>query len=45
MSRNVGVNNDRENRDWASHGPPQEQHVPVRGFNALEVRDTLKNGM
>lgn len=30
--------------DWASHGPPQEQHVPVRGFNALEVRDTLKNG-
>ncbi|MCJ1423337.1 hypothetical protein MMC29_001220 [Sticta canariensis] len=30
--------------DWASHGPPQEQHVSVRAFNALEVRDTLKNG-
>ncbi|MCJ1469367.1 hypothetical protein MMC07_008000 [Pseudocyphellaria aurata] len=33
-----------EERDWASHGPPQEQHVPVRAFNSLEVRDTLKTG-
>ena len=39
------MNTDQENRDWASHGPPQEQHVSVRAFNALEVRDTLKNGI
>lgn len=39
------MNNDRENRVWASHITPQEQHVPVRAFNALEVRDTLKKGM
>lgn len=45
MSSNTWVNNDQENREWAPHGPPQEQHVPVRAFNALEMRDTLKNGM
>ena len=39
------MNNDQENRDWVSHGPPQEQHVSVRGFNAGEVRDTLKSGI
>ncbi|PGH18945.1 hypothetical protein AJ80_04272 [Polytolypa hystricis UAMH7299] len=25
-------------------GPPQEQHVPVRGFNTAEAKDALKKG-
>lgn len=31
-------------RDGSSYGPPPDQHVPVRGFNSLEVRDMLKKG-
>lgn len=26
------------------YGPPQDQHVPVRGFNSSEVREVLKKG-
>ncbi len=29
----------------ASYGPAQDQHMPVRGFNASEVREMLKKGM
>ncbi|KAK2800463.1 hypothetical protein FQN50_008138 [Emmonsiellopsis sp. PD_5] len=31
---------------WGSPhgGPPQEQHIPVKSFNAAESRDALKQG-
>ncbi|CAI7579056.1 unnamed protein product [Penicillium crustosum] len=30
------------NAAWGASNPPQEQHVPVRGFNAAEVKNGLK---
>ncbi|KAL8734192.1 MAG: hypothetical protein Q9166_001678 [cf. Caloplaca sp. 2 TL-2023] len=42
MSGNAWANNDRGNRDAPSHGPAQEHHVPVNGFNAQEARDALR---
>ncbi|OQD65657.1 hypothetical protein PENPOL_c005G03086 [Penicillium polonicum] len=30
------------NAAWGASNPPQEQHVPVRGFNATEVKNGLK---
>ncbi|KXG50288.1 uncharacterized protein PGRI_062550 [Penicillium griseofulvum] len=32
------------NAAWGASNPPQEQHVPVRGFNAAEVKNILKPG-
>ncbi|KAJ5482509.1 hypothetical protein N7475_001321 [Penicillium sp. IBT 31633x] len=32
------------NAAWGASNPPQEQHVPVRGFNAAEVKNILKKG-
>ena len=32
------------NAAWGGAGPAQEQHVPVRGFNASEAKNTLKKG-
>ncbi|KAJ5603308.1 hypothetical protein N7537_006264 [Penicillium hordei] len=29
---------------WGASNPPQEQHVPVQGFNAAEVKNGLKAG-
>ncbi|GAB1194189.1 hypothetical protein APSETT444_003430 [Aspergillus pseudonomiae] len=31
-----------ESRDQLSTGPAQEQHVPVRGFNAAEAKGALR---
>ena len=31
-----------ESRDQLPTGPAQEQHVPVRGFNAAEAKGALK---
>ena len=42
---NAWQNNERGNKDGPPQGLPQENHVPVRGFNALEVRDALKHGL
>lgn len=36
---------DRPNRDSGSHGPVQEQHIPVRSFNAHETREDLLRSM
>lgn len=36
---------ERMNRDGASSGPTQEQHIPVRSFNAKETREELLRGM
>ncbi|CAP80216.1 Pc12g05890 [Penicillium rubens Wisconsin 54-1255] len=30
------------NAAWGASNPPQEQHVPVRGFNTAEVKNVLK---
>ncbi|OOQ83904.1 hypothetical protein PEBR_32848 [Penicillium brasilianum] len=30
------------NSSWSSSSPAQDQHVPVRGFNAAEVKNVLK---
>ncbi|KAJ5833211.1 hypothetical protein N7474_001522 [Penicillium riverlandense] len=30
------------NAAWSGSGPAQEQHVPVRGFNAAETKSALK---
>ncbi|KAJ5794535.1 hypothetical protein N7457_001134 [Penicillium paradoxum] len=32
------------NAAWSASNPPQEQHVPVRGFNTAEVKNILKKG-
>ncbi|CEJ62132.1 hypothetical protein PMG11_10642 [Penicillium brasilianum] len=32
------------NSSWGSSSPAQDQHVPVRGFNAAEVKNVLKKG-
>ncbi|KAJ5619513.1 hypothetical protein N7510_003497 [Penicillium lagena] len=32
------------NAAWSGSGPAQEQHVPVRGFNAAETKNALKRG-
>lgn len=32
------------NNTWAASGPTQEQHVPVRGFNASEAKNILRKG-
>jgi hypothetical protein len=32
------------NTAWGASSPPQEQHVPVRGFNTAEVKNILKKG-
>ncbi|CAL5872225.1 uncharacterized protein PFLUO_LOCUS6484 [Penicillium psychrofluorescens] len=32
------------NAAWSGSGPAQEQHVPVRGFNAAETKSALKRG-
>ncbi|OQE26156.1 hypothetical protein PENFLA_c007G00513 [Penicillium flavigenum] len=32
------------NAAWGASNPPQEQHVPVRGFNTAEVKNVLKAG-
>ncbi|KAJ5562370.1 hypothetical protein N7535_003177 [Penicillium sp. DV-2018c] len=40
-----GHGNVRDNNTaWGASQPPQEPHVPVRGFNAAEVKNTLKKG-
>lgn len=44
VSGNAWVPNERVNRDGAQYGPPQDQHTPVRGFNAQETKDALKKG-
>ena len=44
MPGNAWTTNERGNRDGAQHGPPHEQHISVRGFNAQETRDVLKKG-
>jgi len=36
---------ERTNRDGTSYGPTQEQHIPVRSFNAKETREELLRGM
>lgn len=41
MSGNAWTSNNRRSRDAPTH----EQHTPVKGFNAQETRDALKNGM
>ncbi|KAJ5191415.1 uncharacterized protein N7498_010400 [Penicillium cinerascens] len=33
-----------DNSSSGASGPSQEQHVPVRGFNASEARNLLKRG-
>lgn len=33
-----------DSRDQSPAGPVQEQHVPVRGFNATEAKTALKRG-
>ncbi|KAE8147725.1 hypothetical protein BDV25DRAFT_159704 [Aspergillus avenaceus] len=35
-------NNWGESRDQSGTGPAQDQHVPVRGFNAAEAKAALK---
>ncbi len=35
---------DRTTRDGGSQGPAQEQHIPVRNFNAKETREELFRG-
>ncbi|GKZ20955.1 hypothetical protein AbraIFM66951_011306 [Aspergillus brasiliensis] len=37
-----GQNNWGDSRDQFASGPQQEQHVPVRGFNAAESKGALK---
>ncbi|OGE57153.1 hypothetical protein PENARI_c002G00339 [Penicillium arizonense] len=32
------------NAAWGASNAPQEQHVPVRGFNAAEAKNILKRG-
>ncbi|KAK4870140.1 hypothetical protein LT330_005194 [Penicillium expansum] len=32
------------NAAWGASNPPQEQHIPVRGFNNAEVKNVLKAG-
>ncbi|KAJ5317348.1 hypothetical protein N7508_001856 [Penicillium antarcticum] len=32
------------NAAWNASSAPQEQHVPVRGFNAAEAKNVLKRG-
>ncbi|PYI06081.1 hypothetical protein BO78DRAFT_397493 [Aspergillus sclerotiicarbonarius CBS 121057] len=39
-----GQNNWGDSRDQFASGPQQEQHVPVRGFNAAESKGALKKG-
>jgi len=41
---NAWQSTERSGKDWPSHGPPPEQHVPVGRFNAQEIRDFLKHG-
>ncbi|KAL9035596.1 MAG: hypothetical protein Q9214_006504 [Letrouitia sp. 1 TL-2023] len=41
MSGNAWVNNDR-NRESSQHGSSQEQQIPIRGFNAQEMREALR---
>lgn len=43
-SGNAWVPNERGNRDGTQSGPPQDQHTPVRGFNAQETKDALRKG-
>lgn len=33
------------NAAWNAPTPAQDQHVPVRGFNAAEAKNALKKGM
>ncbi|KAJ5874539.1 uncharacterized protein N7529_002969 [Penicillium soppii] len=41
----AGQGGARENNNaWGASQPPQEQHVPVRGFNTAEVKNILKKG-
>ncbi|MCJ1298577.1 hypothetical protein MMC08_001367 [Hypocenomyce scalaris] len=44
MSGNAWAPNERGNRDSAHYGPPQDQHMPVRGFNAQDTKEALKKG-
>lgn len=32
------------NSSWGASSPAQDQHVPVRGFNAMEAKNVLKKG-
>lgn len=32
------------NSSWGTPSPAQDQHVPVRGFNAAEAKNALKKG-
>ncbi|KAL9119567.1 MAG: hypothetical protein Q9187_003881 [Circinaria calcarea] len=41
MSGNAWTTNNRRSRD----SPTQEQHIPVKGFNAQETRDALKKAI
>ncbi|ODM20045.1 hypothetical protein SI65_05031 [Aspergillus cristatus] len=46
-SRNMGGprgNAWSDSRDQSPAGPANEQHVPVRGFNATEAKSALKRG-
>ncbi|KAL9610693.1 MAG: hypothetical protein Q9167_004608 [Letrouitia subvulpina] len=43
MSGNAWINNDR-NREGSQHGSSQEQQVPIKGFNAQEMREALRKG-
>ncbi|KAI9873473.1 MAG: hypothetical protein M1830_000371 [Pleopsidium flavum] len=35
---------ERTNRDGTTYGPTQEQHIPIRSFNAKETREELLRG-
>ncbi|PGH17140.1 hypothetical protein AJ79_01278 [Helicocarpus griseus UAMH5409] len=41
-----GYGNNHAANSWGPPhgGPPQEQHIPVRSFNAAESKDTLRQG-
>ena len=43
MSGNVWPN-EKMNRAGSLHGPAQEQHIPVRSFNAKDTREELLRG-
>ncbi|KAJ5105085.1 hypothetical protein NUU61_002432 [Penicillium alfredii] len=42
--RTGGQGGTRGNAAWSGSGPAQEQHVPVRGFNAADSKNILKRG-
>ncbi|KAJ5958980.1 uncharacterized protein N7479_006130 [Penicillium vulpinum] len=43
--KTAGQGNTRDNNAaWSASNPPQEPHVPVRGFNSTEVKNVMKPG-